>query len=460
MFLRPILTRKGKVVEQNKDSTEGSAAASSKPQYKSWYPNYVLAVLFIGYVVNVMDRAVLGVLLQPIKLEFNASDTQLGLLGGIAFALFYATLGIPIAAWADRSVRKNVLAICVALWSAMTALCGMATSFLWLLLARIGTAIGESGGSPPSHSLISDYFPIRKRATALSIYALGIPVGAMLGSFFGGWLNEFFGWRWAFIIVGLPGLIVALLVFFTIKEPSRGLSDNVAQSVSNADAPPILDVLKFLWRRTAFRHLTLAAALHSFVWYGGSTWNAPFFIRSHGMDTGETGSWLALFSLIGTIGTFFGGYIADKLSVRMKDRRWYMWVPGLATLIMVPFQFSSYLAPNMWAVIPSFCVMMVLASMFFGPSFAMTQGLAALRMRAVAVSILLFIQTLIGLGLGPFFVGVISDYLTPSIGDDALRWGLVVVGLVNIWAAGHYFWGARTLRQDLETTEALAGAHN
>jgi MFS family permease len=447
-------------VEQNKDSTEGSAADSIKPLHKSWYPNYVLAVLFIGYVVNVMDRAVLGVLLQPIKLEFNASDTQLGLLGGIAFALFYATLGIPIAVWADRSIRKNVLAICVALWSAMTAFCGMATSFLWLLLARIGTAIGEAGGSPPSHSLISDYFPVRKRATALSIYALGIPVGAMIGSFSAGWLNEFFGWRLAFIIVGLPGILVALLVYFTIKEPTRGLSDNVAPSVSSADAPPILVVLRFLWRRTAFRHLTLAAALHSFVWYGGSTWNAPFFIRSHGMETGETGSWLALFSLIGTVGTFFGGFIADKASVRMKDRRWYMWVPGIATLVMVPLQFSSYLAPSLWVVIPSFCVMVILASMFFGPSFAMTQGLAALRMRAVAVSILLFIQTLIGLGLGPFFVGVISDYLTPSIGDDALRWGLVVVGLVNLWAAGHYFWGARTLRQDLEATEALSGAHD
>lgn len=428
--------------------------------FTSTYRNYVLGVLVLAYVVNVMDRAVLGVLLESIKLEFNASDTELGLLGGIAFALFYATMGLPIAAWADRTSRRNVLAICVALWSVMTALCGAAVNFTMLLFARIGTAVGEAGGSPPSHSLISDYFPLSKRATALSIYALGIPIGAMIGSFCSGWLNQFYGWRMAFIIIGLPGVIVALLVRLTVKEPPRGYADNVPTKAANAAAPQILDVFKYLWNLKSFRNLTLAAALHSFVWYGGSTFNATFLIRSHEMTSGEAGSWLALFSLIGTIGTFAGGVIADKLSILKKDRRWYLWVPAIATLAMVPFQFTSYLAENLWVAIPSFWVMIILASIFFGPSFAMTQALAPLRMRAIATSILLFIQTLIGLGLGPLFVGIISDHLAPTVGADSLGWGLVIVGLVNLWAAAHYFRGARTLREDLDTTHRVSEAAN
>lgn len=436
-------------------SNPAGGAAAAALRFRPWYPNYVLGVLFLAYVVNVMDRAVLGVLIQPIKHEFNASDTELGLLGGIAFAAFYATLGIPIAFWADRSSRRNILALAVGLWSAMTAMCGMAVNFTMLLLARVGTAVGEAGGTPPSHSLISDYFPLRKRATALSFYALGIPLGAMCGSLAGGWLNEFFGWREAFILVGLPGILVALLVRFTVREPPRGHSEMVAPAAAGAGAPSIPEVLNYLWARTSFRHITLAAALHSFVWYSGSTWNAPFFMRSHGMSTGEAGSWLALLSLVSAIGTFFGGVIADRLSTRTKDRRWYMWVPCIATLAMVPLQFTSYLGSDLALVIPSFGAMLILGSIFFGPSFAMTQALATLRMRAIAASILLFVQTLIGLGLGPFFVGVISDRLQPTIGEGSLAYGLVIVGLVNVWAAAHYFRAARTLREDLDATAAV-----
>lgn len=435
--------------------TQSVSAAQLTPRYRT----YVLGVLLLGYIVNVMDRSVLSVLLQSIKLEFGASDAQLGLLGGIAFALFYATMGIPIAAWADRSSRRNVLALAVALWSVMTALCGMAVNFSTLLLARVGTAVGEAGGSPPSHSLISDYFPLGKRATALSIYALGVPIGGMMGSFFGGWGNELYGWRDTFILVGLPGILVALLVRFTLAEPPRGLSDNVSRSAAASSAPPISEVLRFLWSRTSFRHLSFAAALHSFVWYGGSLWNATFFVRSHEMTTGQAGSWLAGLMAIGAVGTLLGGYLADRLSARTNDRRWYLWVPGCATLIMVPFQFVSYLASGLSLAIPSFCVMYVLAAMFFGPSFAMTQALVTVRMRAIAASILLFVQTLIGLGLGPWFVGLISDYLTPVHGEaDSLAYGLVIVGLVNVWAALHYFRGARSLRENLESTERLSHA--
>lgn len=440
MATTDVETRKGAVVAGGELFT---------PAYRS----YVLAVLFLGYVVNVIDRGVLAVLIESIKHEFALSDTQLGILSGMTFAFFYSTLGVPIAMWADRTVRKNVLALCCAVWSAMTALCGFAIGFWTLAAARAGTAVGEAGGSPPSHSLISDYFPREQRATALSLYALGVPVGAMLGQFIGGWMNQWYGWRITFIVMGLPGLAVGALIYFTIREPPRGLSDRAAAPAGTA--PPILTVLKFLLRYVSFRHMCLAAALHSVVWYSGSYLNGAFFARSHGMQSGQYGSLLALFSIIGGIGTLLGGYLSDRLSTRFNDRRYYMWVPGTATLIMVPFQFTAYLAGELWVVVGSFCTMFVFASMFFGPSFAVTQGLAPLRMRAVATSILLFVQTFIGLGAGPLIAGALSDYLAPIKGAESLAWGLVIVGLANIWAAGHYFYGARTIGQDFANTERL-----
>ena len=426
---------------------------------KVWYRHYVLAVLFLAYVANTVDRSsVLAVSLQAIKLEFGATDTQLGLLGGIAFALFYSTLGIPIAAWADRTSRRNVLAVAVGTWSAMTALCGMAVNFIMLFAARIGTAIGEAGGSPPSHSLISDYFPKNRRGTAFSIFALGVPIGTMLGSAFAGWGNQHYGWRATFVMAGLPGIVIAIVVRLTILEPPRGLADGVRRDAVPAAAPPIREALSFLWQRSSFRHLSLAAALHSVAWYASGSFNAAFLIRSHQMTAGEAGNWLALFAGIGALGTALGGYTADRLSLRTSDRRWYMWTPGLATLTMIPFQFSAYLTGDLQVALPSFGVMMFLAAVFFGPSFAMTQALATLRVRSVATSLLLFVQTFIGLGLGPLLTGMISDYLAPSVGVDSLRYALVAVGLANVWSAAHYLWGARTLRADLEATERLAAA--
>ena len=419
------------------------------------YAYYVVAVLFLAYAVNVMDRSVLAVLLESIKHEFLVDDKMLGLLSGMAFALFYATLGIPIAALADRTSRRSVLAAAAALWSASTALCGVATNFWSLLLARVGTAVGEAGGTPPSQALISDYFPLRERGVALSLYALGVPFGAVLGSGLGGLGNQLVGWRWTFILVGVPGLLVALLVRFTIREPRRGQSDDVSAAVAKAQTPRITDALRYLWSRPSFRHMAIACGLHSLVWYSGSQLNASFLQRSHHMTSAQAGFWLAIFSATGAVGTLLGGYLGDRLSVRHKDRRWYMWVPGMATLAMLPFQFSSYLAGSLWVVVPSFIIMLILGSMFFGPSFALSQGLATLRTRALATSLTLFMQTLIGLGLGPFLAGAISDYLHPTTGADSLRYGLAIVGIVNLWAAVHYFRGARTVREDIDLAMTL-----
>ena len=437
-------------------------AIFANPRYKT----FVLAVLVLGYIFNVIDRGVLGITMPLIRQEFSFSDTQLGLLGGVAFAVFYAVLGIPIARLADRWHRVNVLALAVGLWSIATALCGATVGFYTLLLARIFTAVGEAGGTPPSHSIISDLFNLKQRATALSIYAMAVPFGTFLGNVGSGWLSEFYDWRLTFVLVGLPGLAVALLIKLAIKEPPRGFADGPAAR-PRPQTPPVLEVLKFLLQRRSFMHMSLAAALHAVVWYSGSQWNREFFYRGHELGQGVAGTYLGAFALIGTVGTLLGGYLADKVSEKRDDKRWYMWVPGIACAVMVPFQFVAYLHPDMLVVIPAFTVMVVLASMFFGPSFAVAQSLATVRMRAVSTSILLFIQTLIGLGLGPLVVGIISDMLEPSlapavphpddplIGNLSLQYGMVIVGLANIWAAIHYYLGARTFREDLEETAKL-----
>ena len=424
-----------------------------------WYANYVLLTLTLCYVVNVVDRSqVLAASVQAIKAEFGASDFQMGMLSGLPFALFYSLMGIPIAAWADRSSRRNVLALAVATWSGMTALFGTAVNFTMLFLARIGTAIGEAGGSPPSHSLISDYFPKARRGTAFAIYALAVPVGTSIGAAIGGWGNQNLGWRNTFIAIGLPGIVLALIVFLTVKEPPRGMSDGTAGRSSTQKTPGMMEVLKFLWQRASFRHLSLACALHSVVWYASGAFNNAFLQRSHGMNVAEAGYWISILAAIAGIGTFLGGYLSDRLSARTNDRRWYMWVPGVATLICVPFQFLAYLSPSLAVTLPSFVGLMLMAAVFFGPSFAMTQALATLRMRSVATSLLLFIQTLIGNGLGPSVTGLISDWLTPSFQVDSLRYALVIIGVVNFWAAIHYMVGARSLKSDLELTDRLTSA--
>jgi MFS family permease len=423
-----------------------------------WYWGYVLVALTICYVVNVMDRSqILAASLQAIKKEFGATDFQLGLLSGIPFALFYSFLGIPIAALADRWSRVNVLALAVATWSGMTALCGMAVNFPMLFAARVGTAIGEAGGSPPSHSLISDYFPKSWRGTAFSFYALAVPVGTALGAFMGGWGNQNLGWRNTFILVGLPGLLLGLAVKLTVREPPRGMADGLSsQQAAATRAPGLLEVLSYLWARKSFRHLSLAAALHSVVWYSSGAFNNAFLQRSHALSSYEAGVWISILSLIAGIGTFLGGFACDRLSTRTNDRRWYLWVPGIATLLCVPFQFLAYLSPGLNTALVSFVGLMFMAAVFFGPSFAMTQSLATVRMRSVATSLLLFIQTLIGNGLGPSATGFISDWLRPSMQGDSLRYALVIIGVVNVWAAFHYAWASRTLRDDLRATEALS----
>jgi predicted MFS family arabinose efflux permease len=407
--------------------------------------HYALAILVVVYTVNFVDRQILSILIKPIKEELNLSFTEMGLLSGLAFAVFYATLGIPIARYADRGNRRNLIALAVGIWSVMTALSGLALNFWHLLIARIGVGIGEAGCSPPAHSMISDFYPAEQRATALGIYSLGIPIGLMIGLFVGGWINELYGWRMAFFVVGLPGVLLALLVRFTIHEPERGMAEGRVA----ADAQPsINETLTYLWNKQSFRHLAFAAALTAFVGYGVVTWVPTFLGLSFGMDTGQIGTWWGLIlGVPGGLGIVVGGYLADNFGAR--DTRWYLWTTAVALIVSIPFSVYAYMAEIANIAFIAMIIPIFLGNFYQATTFSQTQGLVELRMRAVASGILLFIINIIGLGLGPTLVGVITDLLEPAYGQEALRYSLVIITLVNFWAAYHYYVAGKHLKKDL-----------
>ena len=422
------------------------AAAQAAPSRA--YRRYVLGVLTAVYVSNYVDRQILSILLEPIKHAFSLSDTQLGFLSGISFAIFYATLGIPIAMWADRGSRRSIITLATVIFSVMTAVCGLATSFGQLALARIGVGIGEAGSSPPSHSIVADFYRPHERATAMAIFALGVNLGILIGFLAGGWINELFGWRAAFLVVGAPGLLLALLVRTTLREPPRGQSEG-RDHEARAAAPPLAEAFRTFWRVRSLRHIAAGATLNSFVGYGAVAWVPAFLIRSFGMSTGDVGTALALIiGIVGGAGTFLGGYTADRLARR--DVRWNVWLVAACVGGATPFAFGVYLAPDAFWSLVSFLVPAAVGALYLGPSLAMVQGLVPLRMRTLASAVLLFVINIIGLGLGPQTIGILSDLLAPRFGEESLRYALLLAGLVNVWAALHFLLAGRTLARDLE----------
>jgi predicted MFS family arabinose efflux permease len=416
------------------------------------YRNYVLGLLLAGYTLNSFDRSILSILLEPIKAEFALADVQLGLLGGLAFAAFYSTLGVPVALWADRWSRRNVLALSVLVWTGMTVLCGFATSFLMLALARIGTAIGEAGGNPTSQSLISSFFTPERRATAFGIFALGAPAGTMLAGTLGGLGSDTIGWRMTFVLAGLPGVLIAPLIFLTITEPGTKAVTSSHALRPHASPATLRHVCAFLWARPAFRHLCVACALHAVALYGAVTFNVPFLNRSHEWSATDSGKLVALIGACGIVGTFLGGFLADRLSMRYRNPAWLLWVPALASLALPAVQLVCYLSNDTEWIVGAFCISGMLGTMFFGPSFATTQALAPERSRTVAASVLILVKTLIGLGLGPLLIGAISDGLAPLAGHHSLRYAMLTAAVFNLWSCVHFLLAARTLRADMAAT--------
>ncbi len=429
--------------------SEAEAAASQNKVYA--VRHYALGVLVVVYTFNFIDRQILSILMESIKLELGLSDQALGFLAGFAFAAFYAVLGMPIALWADRGNRRNLISLALAIWSVMTALSGLAQNFTHLALARIGVGIGEAGCSPPAHSLISDYYPPDQRATALGIYSIGIPLGVMFGLFVGGWINEAFGWRYAFFVVGVPGLVLAALVRLTLQEPPRGLSEN--RSAEDA-APAFIETVRFLVRRPAFLHIAFGGALAAFVGYGVISWFPTFLIRSHAMKTTEIGLWFGLIMGIpGGVGIFLGGYLADKFGA--ADPRWYLWTAAVASIVALPFGAATYLLSNPYWALAVFSIPILLSNFWQATVFAQTQSLVQLRMRGVACAILLFVINIIGLGAGPWMIGILSDLLAPYYGADSLRWSLMIFSALGLWVGYHFYAGGNHLAADLARVDEL-----
>jgi predicted MFS family arabinose efflux permease len=421
------------------------------------YRRYVLFVMALVSVLNMADRQVISILIEPIKAELELSDTQMGALTGLSFALFHTFACIPIALWADRWVRTSIIALGVGAWSLLTMLTGVARSFATLFAIRVGVGVGEATGAAPTHSLVSDYFPPERRAWALSILIVGAPVGSMLAFLGGGWISELFGWRAVFFVFGAAGLVVAPLVYFTVREPTRGQRETQA---TDTDAPPLREGLAYLLTLPSFRHVLIASGLNATANYTFLIWAAPFLMRVHGMGTGEAGTYLALgFSVANGIGVLVGGRATDRLG--MRDSRWIIWAPVISSLLAAPFAWGFVLSPVLWIAIPCLAAAGLVNAVYLGPIYAAGQNLSKPGVRALASALIQLANTTLGLGIGPLLVGWLNDVGHARFGEDAIRYSITLMLFAHWWAALHLVAAARTYAADLPgaATRDTAGAN-
>lgn len=425
------------------------------------YRSYLLTVLLVILACNYVDRYALGLLLQDIKLDLHLTDTQLGLLTGIAFALFYSVMGIPIARWADRGNRVTIITLSTALWSVAVALCGMAGNLVQLLLVRVAVAVGEAGCIPPAHSLIADYYSRAERARAVARYMLGAPLAVLIGYYVAGWLNEFYGWRVTFVVLGLPGLALSILAWSTLKEPRRLLAQRDSSPALLADASHsatqeapsagFKEVCVTLWTNRAFRHLVLGLSITYFFGYGITQWKPAFFMRSFGLKTGELGTWLALITgLGGLFGTYLGGELASRFA--SQNERLQLKAAAIAYCCFGFLSAGTYLAPTQPIAFGLVACVTVGYTMVNGPLFATVQTLVPARMRAMSIAMVYLFANLIGMGLGPLAAGALSDVLHARFGEESLRYALLAMSPGYPWAGWHLWRASLTVNEDIRRT--------
>ncbi len=417
-------------------------------------PKVMLFALLLVYILNFLDRQIVNILAEPIKRDLGLSDTQLGLLAGPAFAVFYAILGIPIARYADKAGTNRVwlISLCLAVWSAMTAVCGVAQNFLQLALARIGVGVGEAGCTPAAHSLIADSVPPEKRSSAIAFFGLGIPIGGLLGLIIGGVVNDQYGWRAALMLVGAPGILLACVLPLLIRDPRRCAdSAHFKKATSSANtALSVKDAAREIFASKAYLYVFIAASFTAFLSYGKGLWTISFFIRSHGLSTTEAGLAMAVaLGVSGIAGTWLGGKMADIYGKR--DKRHILTLPAIGMAVAAPILFAGYYAQDWRIAVALLIVPTMLNAAYYGPAYGCVQGLVRPEARAIAASLVVFGQNLIGLGMGPLLFGVLSDWLQPIAGAESVRWvlyGAAWLGLIPAF----FFWRASLrLNDELKT---------
>lgn len=406
---------------------------------------YVLFILVVVYTFNFIDRQIVGILAVPIKADLGLSDTELGLMGGLAFALFYTGLGIPIAMLADRFSRTWIMTGALTIWSAMTAVCGLAQNFWHLFVARLGVGVGEAGGVAPAYSLISDYFPSDQRARALSIYSFGIPIGSALGIVFGGLIASMVDWRWAFFVVGIAGILLAPIFRMTVKEPERGRFD----APSLRGHASVGDIVRMLARKPSFWVMSLGASASSMMGYGLFFWIPSFMVRSFQITLLEASLYYGAVLLVGGLaGIWLGGWAADRFG--RTRRAAYALIPAIAFIVTVPFYVITLLTPTLPLAVAAMIIPTAMSLVWLGPVISAMQHLVQPNMRATASAVFLFINNLIGIGLGTVVIGALSDALAARFGDDSLRYSILAGTALYIVAAVLFLTVAKRLEQDWE----------
>ncbi len=427
---------------------ESALAGRTTDSLSSSRRYYALFVLTLVCTANFFNRQVLTLLLEPIRRELSLNDTQVGFLTGIAFTFVNVTLSIPVARLADRWSRRKVIALAVTVWSAMTIFCGLAQNFVQLFLARMGVGAGQAGGSPPCHALTGDLFPREQRSTAIAILLMSTPLGMALGFLWGGWALADFGWREAFILAGLPGLLIGALVLFSLPEPRKGMADGVRAPLQQ---PPFGATVRLLWSIRSLRNMTIASMLQTFLQMGLTLWVPSFLMRSYGMSPRTVGTGMALAFGVGLIvGTLVGGRLIDVLGRR--DPRWHFWIPTVASLLAATCSVAAFTGP------PRDVFLLLGAQIVFGSIFAssmtaIAQSLVPIAVRATTIACVLFVINVVAIGIGPQVMGIVSDLLRASYGEDSLRITLIGSAMSALPAAVFFFLASLTYRSDLAAAE-------
>ena len=422
--------------------------------------NYVLGVLFFVIMLNFLDRQIISILAEPIKQEMGLSDKQIGLMSGLSFALFYTTLMVPVAALADKWNRSKIIAIAISFWSVMTMVCGLAQNFTQMFLARIGVGVGESACSPASHSLITEYFPPEKRAGAMGIYGSAVPIGAFIAFAGGGWIVDNFDWRTAFIMAGAPGIVLGIIVWVTVKD-SRGNAGLKEAFKKQPGEMTLKQAVVELSKKRAYWHLVAAGTLVQFVAYGTAAFYGSLYIRVFEIGYSELGLKLGIMVLVaGVLGAWLGGKVSDAVDQKHPARS--LLIVAATFLFAIPATFAAVMVENVNVSMAFLGALTFAATFYYGPNFSLVQTLANERTRAMAVAIFLLVSGLLGLSLGPLFVGAVSDFISggdPLREADGIRGAVAVISLFNLWTAFHFWRAQRCIRLESEAEKSRSLAN-